>query len=38
MYTGYWIRDDRIYGPSGYRQCWIRDGHIYGPKEKLPWT
>lgn len=30
-YTGYWVQDNRVYGPSGYSGYWLEDGRIFGP-------
>ena len=30
-YTGYWVHDNRVYGPSGYSGYWLEDGRIFGP-------
>ena len=32
MYTGYWIDEGYIYGPSETGKYWIEDGFIFGPK------
>jgi hypothetical protein len=30
--TGYWIDENRIYGPKESGAYWIHEGFIYGPR------
>ncbi len=33
MYTGYWIDDGFIWGPSESGRFWIDDGWVWGPSD-----
>jgi hypothetical protein len=37
MYTGFYVENGHVYGPTGYTKFYSRDEHIYGPEKKLPW-
>jgi len=32
VYTGYWIKDNFIWGPRESGKFWIQDGWIWGPR------
>jgi hypothetical protein len=32
MYTGFWIANNHIYGPTDPGKFWIQDGYIWGPR------
>ena len=32
MYTGFWIQNNYIYGPTDSGKFWVQDGYIWGPR------